>query len=217
MPDPVYVIDDDPAARDSVAALVRSHGVEVETYGSAEDFLSRFNRKSAGCLVVDVRMSGMSGIELQQHLRTEGVELPVIVITGYGDVPTAVKAMKDGALTFLEKPCSEQKLWESVSLALSREAATRAERAQRAEIRRRLAALTADEQRVLDLLVAGKPNKSIAKELDSGLRTVELRRATVLHKMQASSLAELVRMVVAVRPSQLPNELELADRPAQSR
>jgi FixJ family two-component response regulator len=196
IPDRVFIIDDDPAVRESVAALVCSRGSEAETYESGEDFLARFNRSSNGCVVVDMRMSGMSGMELQEQLAIEGLELPVIIITGYADVPSAVAAMRNGAITFLEKPCSEHKLWESISQALQRQAALGELRRQRIEIRSRLATLTADENRVLDKLIEGRPNKAIAKELDLGLRTVELRRATILHKLDARSLAELVRMVV---------------------
>jgi two-component system response regulator FixJ len=200
--DPVFIVDDDPAARESVAALVRSHGLEAETYDSAEDFLARFDRRRDGCLVVDVRMTGMSGIDLQEQLRREGVELPVIVITGYGDVASAVRAMRTGAFTFLEKPCNDQQLWESICLALQGQTALRGLRVQRGENCRNLATLSADEHRVLEKLMDGKANKTIAKELDLGLRTVELRRATILKKMQTASLAGLVRMVVQMSESQ---------------
>jgi two-component system, LuxR family, response regulator FixJ len=194
--DPIFIVDDDPAARESMAALVQSHGLQAEQYESAEDFLSRFDRAKCGCLIVDVRMSGISGLELQERLLEEGVELPTIVITGYADIPAAVRAMRNGAATFLEKACPQEKLWESISQALQQAAHVRNRRSQRIEIRRRLATLTADELRVLEKLLIGQPNKSIARELDLGLRTVELRRATILQKMQASSFAELVRFVV---------------------
>ena len=200
--DSVFIIDDDPAARESVAALVRSHGLDSETYDSAEEFLGRFDRCRDGCLVVDVRLTGMSGIELQEHLKQAGVELPVILISGYGDITTAVRAMRTGALTFLEKPCNEQQLLESISQAFQHKAALRAARVQRADIRRRLTLLTPDEQVVLEQLMDGKANKTIAKELDIGLRTVELRRATILKKMQATSLSGLVQMVVHVNEFQ---------------
>ena len=195
--DPVFIVDDDPAARESVAALVRSHGLEAETFESAEDFLARFDRLKDGCLIIDMRMTGMCGLKLQELLRAEGVELPVIIITGYGDITTAVQALRGGAQTFLEKTCNDQLLWEAICQALACQAQLRSQRAHRAQIRSRLAALTPEEHQVLQKLVAGNPNKTIAKELDLGLRTVELRRANILHKMQAASLAELVRMVVA--------------------
>jgi two-component system, LuxR family, response regulator FixJ len=194
--DPVYIVDDDPAARDSMAALIQSQGLHAETYESAEDFLARFDRNRSGCLVVDVRMSGMSGLELQEQLLQEGVDLPSVVITGYADIPAAVRAMRNGAITFLEKACGYKKLLDSISQALVSQTTTRSKRILRSEIRRRLATLTPDERRVLDKLVDGRPNKTIARDLDLGLRTVELRRAMILQKMLASSLAELVRMVV---------------------
>jgi FixJ family two-component response regulator len=200
--DPVFIVDDDPASRESVAALVRSHGMEAETFSSAEDFLRRFDRDSSGCIVVDMRMTGMSGLELLEQLRRQGVELPLIMITGYGDVPTAVRAMRGGAMTFLEKPCSDQRLWESIVSALNLESEARTARQQRTEIRRRLATLTPDERKVLAQLLDGNSNKGIAKDLDIGLRTVELRRANILGKMQASSLAELVRMVLSVEETE---------------
>jgi two-component system, LuxR family, response regulator FixJ len=205
--DAVFIVDDDPAARDSMAALIQSHGLQAETYESGEDFLARFDRNKAGCLVVDVRMAGMSGLELQDRLIEEGIELPVIVITGYGDIPTAVRAMRGGAITFLEKACGHEKLWNSISQALESGAASRDTRLQKSEIRRRQATLTPDERRVLDKLLDGRPNKTIARDLDLGLRTVELRRAMLLQKMQASSLAELVRLVVQANghPSIIPD------------
>lgn len=205
MSDQVFIVDDDPASRESVAALVRSHGVDAETFASAEDFLARFDHHSNGCLVIDVRMSGMSGIELLEQLKRQGIELPVIVITGYGDVPSAVRAMRAGATTFLEKPCSDQRLWESITSALRQEADSRTQRLQRAEARRRLATLTPDERKVLQKLLEGCSNKGIAKDLDIGLRTVELRRATILKKMAASSLAELVRITMLVEDALEPS------------
>jgi FixJ family two-component response regulator len=193
----VFIVDDDPAARESMAALIESHGLRSETYESAEDFLGRFDRDKSGCLVIDVRMGGMSGVELQERLCADGIDLPAILITGYGDIPTAVRAMRNGAMTFLEKASGHQKLWDSISQVLASEASTREQRLQRNEIRRRLTRLTSDEHRVLAKLLEGLPNKMIARDLDLGLRTVELRRALILQKMQASSLAELVRMVVS--------------------
>jgi two-component system, LuxR family, response regulator FixJ len=194
--DPVYIVDDDPAARDSVAALVRSHGIEATTYKSAEDFLEQFDRQSSGCLVVDVRLSGMTGVQLQQRLIEQGIELPVIMLTGYGDVSTAVEAMRAGACMFLEKPCNDQQLWTSIQQALEREARNRPQRQQRAEIRSRLQALTDQERTILEHLMAGVPNKTIARQLDIGLRTVEMRRANILKKMATNSVPELLRKLI---------------------
>lgn len=198
--DSVFIVDDDPATRESMVALIQSHGLQAESFESGEDFLTRFDRSKTGCLVLDVRMTGMSGLELQERLAEEGIDLPVVVVTGYGDIPTAVRAMRNGAATFLEKASGCHKLWDSISQALANAAANREFSSQKADIRRRMATLTSDERRVLEKLLDGYPNKTIARELDLGLRTVELRRAMILQKMQASSLAELVRMVVQVEP-----------------
>jgi FixJ family two-component response regulator len=194
----VFIVDDDPAARDSVAALVRSKGFPVETSASAEEFLAAFNPDRAGCLVVDVRMTGMTGLDLQELLRQRGSRLPIIVITGFGDVPTAVRAMKAGAYTFLEKPCRGHELWSCIQKALDAATRVQLEQNRKADIDARLTTLSADELRVMREMVAGKPNKVIAAELDIGLRTVELRRANVLKKMHADSLAELVRFALIV-------------------
>jgi two-component system response regulator FixJ len=194
--DPVFIVDDDPAARDSVAALVRSHGTPAETFTSAEEFLDRFDRQSSGCLVVDVRLSGMTGVQLQKQLIEQGVELPVIMLTGYGDIPTAVEAMRAGACTFLEKPCSDQQLWKSIQQALQFEARNREHRRQRGEIRSRLQALTDQERAILEHLMTGMPNKAIAREFDIGLRTVEMRRASILKKMGAPSMPDLLRKMI---------------------
>ena len=195
----VYVIDDDQAARESVVALVGLKGIKAQAFASAEEFLDQFEAtEAAGCLVVDVRMAGMSGIELLQHLQSRRSTLPVIVITGYADVPMAVRAMQAGALTFLEKPCQEQELWQAIQQALDREQALAAQRKQRSEIEARLATLTEDEVAVFRKLLEGLPNKRIAVDLDIGLRTVELRRSNIMKKMEASSLPELVRMAILV-------------------
>jgi FixJ family two-component response regulator len=194
----VFITDDDPAARDSVAALVRSKGLAVKTFSSAEEFLADYQGNEMGCLVVDVRMTGMTGVELQEELRARGAQLPVIIITGFGDVPTAVRAMRAGASTFLEKPCRDQELWSCIQRALESAKHLQGEQNRTSEIDARLATLTPDEVRVMREMVSGKPNKVIASELDIGLRTVELRRANVLKKMQADSLAELVRLALLV-------------------
>lgn len=198
----VFVIDDDPAARDSVSAVVRSKGVTVEAYATAEDFLNAFDGATYGCIVTDVRMTGMSGLDLQDALRRKGVSLPVVIITGFGDVPTAVRAMKGGAFSFLEKPCQNSELWAAIQGALEASLARRDEETQHQSIRRNLESLTPDERRVLSAMVAGKPNKTVAAEFDLGLRTVELRRANIMKKMHADSLATLVRyaLVAGVAP-----------------
>ena len=195
----VFVVDDDPVARSSIAALIRSKGIRTEAFESAEQFLEAFDRSCGGCLVVDVRMSGMTGLELQEQLADHNIFLPVVVITGYANVSMAVRAMRGGAITFLEKPCHEQDLWNAIEAAIERDASQRDTIQRREELRDRLATLTEGELLVLEKVIEGKPNKIVAAELDIGLRTVELRRANVLKKMEAGSLAELVQMAALIQ------------------
>ena len=192
----VFVIDDDPGARDSVAALVSSRNMPVEKFASAEDFLAAFDPQQNGCVVVDVRMQGMSGLQLQDELTQLGSQIPVIVITAYGDVPTAVQAMKHGALSFMEKPCTPDELWNNIAQALRYNRELVETTAEWKDVKSRLSSLSEEERQVLDHLMTGAPNKAIASRLDIGLRTVESRRATVLKKMRANSLAVLVRKVL---------------------
>ncbi len=197
----VSVVDDDPAARRSLAAMLTAKGLNVETYASAEEFLEESDPSQHGCLVVDVRMGGISGLELQAKLREEKVSLPVIVITGYGNVPTAVSAMKAGAVTFLEKPCIDYELCNSVQAALKQHRQQRESEARHAELQMRLERLSPQERLVMEKLVDGTPNKVIAAELEIGLRTVELRRANVMKKMKADNLAELVQIHMELNES----------------
>jgi FixJ family two-component response regulator len=197
----VYLVDDDPAARESVAALVRAHGLRAELFASAEEFLASAPRQP-GCVVTDLRMQGMSGLDLLDELARRGSPMPVIVVSGFGDVPSAVRAMQGGAATFLQKPCSEQTLWPSIEQALERDRRRRAERRQREEARRRLATLSSSERDVLDLVLAGKANKEVAAALDIGLRTVELRRAEIKRRTGADSVPELVRLVILAQPGE---------------
>ncbi len=194
----VFIVDDSSAARESLAAMLKARGVVVQTYASAKQFLADVDRISQGCLIVDVRMPGMTGLELQQQLQANGILLAVIMVTGHGDVQMAVRAMQAGAVAYLEKPCQQAELWRNVELALEKNRADHEAQRHRAAIRSRLEQLTADELTVLELMLEGKPNKTIAGELDIGLRTVELRRSNVMKKMQADSLAELVRMALSV-------------------
>lgn len=201
--DPViFVVDDDPAARNSLAALVKSRGLAVESFASAEDFLARYDPAKRGCLIADVRMTGMSGLELQEQMAAQRVNLPVIVITGFADVPMAVRAMRGGAVTFLEKPCTEQELWDAIQMGLDAEAKSNELRQKHGEIEQRYAGLTPAEHQVLAKLMAGFTNKSIAHDLKLGMRTVEMRRAKIMDKMGAESLPELVRLVLSIRPSE---------------
>ena len=193
----VFVVDDDEAICDLVRRLVESVGLPVETHATARSFLDAHDPARPGCLVTDVRLPIVSGLELQQELKAGGSPLPVIVITGHADVPMAVRAMRAGAVDLIEKPLNEQRLLESIQGALRQDAQTRRERAWLEEVMQRLATLTARERQVMELLLAAKGNKQIAAQLDIGSRTVEYHRHNVMSKMQAESLADLARMGVA--------------------
>jgi two-component system, LuxR family, response regulator FixJ len=192
----VHVIDDDEAVRESIDFLLRSAGLSVRTYDSATSFLDAAPKIGAGCIITDVRMPGLSGLDLLRRLQEMQVALPVIVITGHGDVPLAVEAMKCGAVDFLEKPFDDEVLLASVRSALNRSEQSAAVESERAEIRARIAALTQREHDVLEGLVAGHPNKIIAFKLEISPRTVEIYRANLMTKMKAGSLSELVRMTL---------------------
>ena len=194
----VFVVDDDAASRESVLALVTSKGLKAKGFASGEEFLEQFDPAATGCLIVDVRMAGMSGLELLEKLKARKSLLPAIVITGFADVPMAVKAMQAGAMTFLEKPCQEQELGQAIEEALDRERTQAILRRQKSKIEARLASLKDEEIAVLRKLLEGWHNKRIATELRIGLRTVEQRRARVMRKMEAASLPELVRMAILV-------------------
>jgi two-component system response regulator FixJ len=198
MPDKavVHVIDDDDAARDSLRFLLESANLTVRTYESAVKFLDQLARLEAGCVVTDVRMPDVSGIELLGRLAKSGAAFPVVVITGHGDISLAVEAMKLGAVDFFEKPYDDEALLSSVRSALSRQEDDAKRTAAKGEIKARLAGLSPREREVLEGLVAGKPNKSIAHDLAISPRTVEIYRANVMTKMNAASLSELVRMAL---------------------
>ena len=198
----VFVIDDDDAVRNALRLLLKSVGLAVRTFASAQEFLPTYDAGEPGCLILDVRMPGMSGLELQQRLNLLGATLPVVFITGHGDIPMAVEAMQHGAFDFLQKPFRDQDLIDRVQRALERDASIRTELKATEEIRRHLATLTPRECEVLELVAAGKPNKVMAADLGVSQRTVEIHRARVMEKMQARSLAHLVRMLIDVqRPS----------------
>lgn len=194
----VHVIDDDEALRDSLSFLLASADVPVVTYGSAVAFLDALPRITSGCVVTDVRMPEVSGVDLLKRLRDSGVNLPVIVITGHADVPLAVTAMRLGAVDFLEKPFDDEVLIAAVRSALSQQKEMDRGQARKAEVKERLATLSARERQVLDGLVAGNPNKTIAYDLGISPRTVEIYRANVMTKMAAASLSDLVRMALIV-------------------
>jgi two-component system, LuxR family, response regulator FixJ len=194
----VFVVDDDEAVRSSLKLLLKSIGLPAITYQSAQEFLAAYEAQHPGCLVLDVRMPGMSGLELQQLLNLRGATVPVIFITGHGDIPMAVEAMQHGAFDFLQKPFRDQDLLDRVQRALERDRATRQQLKEIDHIRARLTSLTPREREVLELVVAGKANKVMAADLGVSQRTVEIHRARVMEKMGASSLAQLVRMVIDI-------------------
>ncbi len=195
----VFVVDDDEAVRNSLRLLLKSVGLAATALPSAQDFLSRYDAQQPGCLILDVRMPGMSGLELQEQLNRRGAMIPVIFITGHGDIPMAVEAMQQGAFDFLQKPFRDQDLIDRIQRALEKDKANRAEVSQRARIREHFELLTPREREVLDLVASGKPNKVMAADLGVSQRTVEIHRARVMEKMHASSLAQLVRMVMDLK------------------
>jgi len=194
----VFIVDDDQAMRSSLKWLIESIGMQVKTYGSADEFLNSYFPGRAGCLLLDVRMPGKSGLELQAHLAREDSRLPVIIITGHGDVSMAVKAMKSGAVDFIEKPFHDEELLTSIRNALEFDEKRRVLQSRRAEIAVRLAELTPREHEVMEMVTEGRANKEIATVLGVSAKTVEAHRARVMDKMGASSLAELVRMALIV-------------------
>jgi two-component system response regulator FixJ len=193
----VYIVDDDQAIRHAMELLMRSVGLVYEIFHSGDDFLSDHTNDRAGCLVLDIRMPGLGGLELQEKLNDMGSTLPIIFITGHGDVPMAVEAMQKGAVDFIQKPFRDQELLDRISEALTTDQQRRSAREEKAEVLSRIEKLTNRERQVLDLVVTGKPNKVIAYELGVSQRTVEIHRARVMEKMQAKSLADLVRMHLA--------------------
>jgi len=196
-PEPtVFVVDDDRAMRESLSWLLDSVGLRVRSYATAADFLAEHDPAQPGCLVLDVRMPGMSGLDLQAELARRGVELPTIVITGHAEVSMAVRAVKAGAIDFIEKPFSDQLLLDRVRQALEIDLEAREVRRRREDARRRLATLTTREREVLNLVVAGKANKEIASALGVSPKTVEVHRAHVMSKMCVDSLAELIRITL---------------------
>jgi two-component system, LuxR family, response regulator FixJ len=200
----VHVVDDDASVRDSLALLLESAGFAVRAYDSATAFLQAASDRTAGCVLTDVQMPELNGLELQRRMGELGIRLPVIVMTGHGDVPIAVEALKAGALDFLEKPFEEAHLLEAVTGAIAVSQREHDEAAAVADIAARIGTLTPREREVLDRLVAGQPNKTIAYDLGSSPRTVEVHRARVMEKMAARSLADLVRMTIAAEQVKAP-------------
>jgi len=190
----IFVIDDDLSVRQSLESLIKSVGWRVRTYGSAQEFLGSGHLEAPGCIVLDVRLPGLSGLDLQQALLRAKSHLPVIFITGHGDIPMSVQAMKAGAVEFLPKPFREQDLLDALKLALDRDRITRQQRAEQAALRARYDSVTPREQQVMGLLVTGLLNKEIAATLGVSEVTIKVHRSQIMQKMQADSLANLVRM-----------------------
>jgi two-component system response regulator FixJ len=189
----IYVVDDDPSVRDSTELLLKSVGFNVETFGSAQAFLKANLQEDLGCIVLDVRMPGMSGLDLQEKLVSAKTPLPVIFITGHGTVPMSVRAMKAGAVDFLQKPFEEQDLLDAINRAIARQRERKSKKDEAEGLQLRLKALTPREYEVFSLLVTGMANKEIAYELGASERTIKAHRARIMEKMNAGSLADLVR------------------------
>ncbi|HEX2238882.1 MAG TPA: response regulator [Gammaproteobacteria bacterium] len=195
----VFIVDDDDDVRDALNLLMKSIGLPSKEYASARSFLEDFDGERPGCLVLDIRMPDMTGLELQRELLQRKVHIPIVFITGHADVPMAVETMKGGAVDFIQKPFRDQDLIDCIHQALSKDAENRARLTKASDIQTRLEGLTSRERQVLDLVLAGKANKVIAAELGITDRTVEVHRARVMEKMKAGSLAHLVAMITSVK------------------
>ena len=196
----IFVVDDDAALRDALQRLLRSVGLQVTTFASAREFLQHRGADVPGCLVLDVRLPGLSGLDLQHELAAAQLDLPIIFMTGYGDIPMTVQAMKAGAVEFLTKPFRDQDLLDAIQQALERDRVARAQRLEMAELRERFDALTPRERDVFGLVVTGLPNKQVAAALGTSEITIKRHRAQVMHKMRVTSLAELVRIADQLAP-----------------
>ncbi len=193
----VFIVDDDSSVLKGLSRLMKSVKLNEETYSSAQDFLDSYNSEQPGCLLIDMRMPGISGLELQEILQSMNILIPTIIITGYGEVTDAVQAMKNGAIDFIEKPFKGQYLIDQIHKAIAEDAQIRKKQAQQQVVSASLALLTPREREVMDLVIAGKANKVVALELGLSMKTVEFHRAHVMRKMKADSVAELVDMCIS--------------------
>ena len=195
----VYIVDDDQQVRSALKLLMESVGLDVETYASAQEYLEQFDVNRPGCLMIEVRMPGISGLDLQARLAAEKIHPPIIIITGHGDVPMAVRAVQSGAIDFIEKPFNNQNMLDSVHQALELDSRQRGESSRLQEIEANFQTLTPREKQVLQLVIEGQRNKIIAAELNISQSTVEAHRSRVMEKMQAATLSDLMRMALSLK------------------
>lgn len=204
----IHIVDDDPSTRNYLKELILSDNYKAKVYESADSFLEIYRDDGLGCIILDLHLPGISGLDLQSQLTSKNIDLPVIMITGYGDVPTAVKAMKAGVLDFIEKPFRGKFMLERIQNAISRHRDTRQQKQDNGDINKCIDSLTNREKEVFALVVQGKQNKDIATELGISIKTVEVHRANVMSKMQANSIAELVRMHLQVKQPENASQTE---------